>query len=101
VTGIGLALLSSSCFAASHVVSRRGLEGTSVSAGYMVIVGCAWVVVMIPMLLDPPETVSTRAVVFFALSGLFAPAIRARRPSAASACWVPRSPSRSSRDSGL
>jgi drug/metabolite transporter (DMT)-like permease len=41
----------------------------------MVIVGCAWVVVMIPMLLDPPETVSTRAVVFFALSGLFAPAI--------------------------
>jgi len=75
VTEIVLALLSSACFAASHVVSRRGLEGTSVSAGYMVIVGCAWVVVMIPMLLDPPETVSTRAVVFFALSGLFAPAI--------------------------
>jgi drug/metabolite transporter (DMT)-like permease len=41
----------------------------------MVIVGCAWVVVMIPMLLDPPDTVSTRAVVFFAVSGLFAPAI--------------------------
>jgi drug/metabolite transporter (DMT)-like permease len=41
----------------------------------MVIVGCAWVVVMIPMLVDPPETVSTRAMVFFAVSGLFAPAI--------------------------
>lgn len=75
MTEIALALLSSACFAASHVVSRRGLEGTSVSAGYMVIVGCAWVVVVIPMLLDPPETVSTKAVVFFALSGLFAPAI--------------------------
>jgi drug/metabolite transporter (DMT)-like permease len=75
VSEIALALLSSASFAASHVVSRRGLEGTSVSAGYMVIVGCAWVVVVIPMLLDPPETVSTRAVVFFALSGLFAPAI--------------------------
>jgi drug/metabolite transporter (DMT)-like permease len=75
VTEIALALLSSASFAASHVVSRRGLEGTSVSAGYMVIVGCAWVVVMIPMLLDPPDTVSARAVVFFAISGLFAPAI--------------------------
>lgn len=75
MTEIGLAVLSSACFAASHVVSRRGLEGTSVSAGYMVIVGCAWVVVMIPLLLDPPETVSTKAVAFFAVSGLFAPAI--------------------------
>lgn len=75
MTEIVLALLSSACFAASHVVSRRGLEGTSVSAGYMVIVGCAWVVVVIPLILHPPETVSTRAVVFFALSGLFAPAI--------------------------
>lgn len=75
MTEIALALLSSATFAASHVVSRRGLDGTSVSAGYMVIVGCAWVVVMIPMLLDPPETVSTEAMVFFAISGLFAPAI--------------------------
>lgn len=75
VTEIVLALLSSACFAASHVVSRRGLDRTSVSAGYMVIVGCAWMVVMVPMLLDPPETVSTRAVLFFAVSGLFAPAI--------------------------
>jgi drug/metabolite transporter (DMT)-like permease len=41
----------------------------------MVIVGCAWGVVSIPMILNPPETVSTRAVALFALSGLFAPAI--------------------------
>jgi drug/metabolite transporter (DMT)-like permease len=75
VTEVALALLASVCFAASHVVSRRGLEGTSVSAAYLVIVGCAGVVVMVPVLLDPPESVSSRAVVFFALSGLFAPAI--------------------------
>jgi drug/metabolite transporter (DMT)-like permease len=75
VTEIVLALLASASFAASHVVSRRGLEGTSVSAGYLVIVGCAWVVVSIPLLLDPPEAVSSRAVAFFAISGLFAPAI--------------------------
>lgn len=69
------ALLSSASFAASHVVSKRGLQGTSVTAGFMVIVGCAWVVVSIPVLIDPPESVSSRSLVFFAVSGLFAPAV--------------------------
>lgn len=73
---VGLALLSSASFAASHVISKRGLSGgTSVSAGFMVIVASAWVVVLVPLVLEPPESVSVRAVVFFAVSGLFAPAV--------------------------
>jgi drug/metabolite transporter (DMT)-like permease len=69
-----LALLSAASFAASHVVSKRGLQGTSVTAGFMVIVGCAWVVVSLPALVDPPA-MSGRSLVLFAVSGLFAPAI--------------------------
>jgi drug/metabolite transporter (DMT)-like permease len=69
-----LALLAAASFAASHVVSKRGLQGASVSAGFMVIVGCAWVVVSLPALIDPPS-VPGRSIVLFAVSGLFAPAI--------------------------
>lgn len=75
MTAILLAVLSSAAFGASHVVSRRGLKGTSVTAGYIVIVGCAWIVVTIPLLLDPPDNVSPRAAAFFAASGLIAPAV--------------------------
>jgi drug/metabolite transporter (DMT)-like permease len=70
-----LALLSSASFAASHVVSKRGLQGASVTAGFMVVVGCAWIVVSIPALIDPPDAVSSRSLVLFAVSGLFAPAV--------------------------
>ncbi|MGH2680353.1 MAG: EamA family transporter [Actinomycetota bacterium] len=69
------ALLASASFAASHVVSKRGLQGTSVTAGLMVIVGCAWVVVSIPVLINPPGTVSAKSLALFAISGLFAPAV--------------------------
>jgi drug/metabolite transporter (DMT)-like permease len=70
-----LALLSAASFAASHVVSKRGLQGTSVTGGFMVVVSCAWVVVSVPALLDLPASVPTRSVALFAISGLFAPAI--------------------------
>ena len=70
-----LALLAAASFAASHVVSKRGLEGTSITAAFMVIVACAWAVVSIPVLLDPPASVPTRSIVLFAISGFFAPAI--------------------------
>ena len=69
------ALLSAASFALSHVVSKRGLQDTSITAGFMVIVSCALVVVTIPVLLDPPAAVVLGAVAIFALSGLFAPAI--------------------------
>jgi drug/metabolite transporter (DMT)-like permease len=72
---IVLALLSAASFAGSHVASKRGLQGTSMTAAFMLIVGCAWIVVSIPLLLDPPRSVSPKAAVFFAISGLFAPAI--------------------------
>jgi drug/metabolite transporter (DMT)-like permease len=72
---IVLALLSAASFAGSHVASKRGLQGTSVTAAFMLIVGCAWLVVSIPLFLDPPESVSLRAAVYFVISGLFAPAI--------------------------
>jgi drug/metabolite transporter (DMT)-like permease len=41
----------------------------------MVIVGCAWIVVTVPLLVDPPASVSAQAIATFAVSGLFAPAI--------------------------
>jgi drug/metabolite transporter (DMT)-like permease len=70
-----LAISSAASFAASHVVSKRGLHGTSITAGFMVIVGCAWAVVSIPVLLDPPDSIPGRSIAFFAISGFFAPAI--------------------------
>lgn len=72
---VGLALLSAASFAASHVVSKRGLQGSSVTAGILVIVGCAWIVVSIPVFLDPPGDVPVRSIALFAISGLFAPAV--------------------------
>lgn len=68
------ALLSAASFAASHVVSKRGLGSTSITASFMVIVACALVVVSIPVVTDVPDTVAARSVVLFAISGLFAPA---------------------------
>jgi drug/metabolite transporter (DMT)-like permease len=56
-------------------VSKRGLAGTSVTAGYLVIVSSALVVVSLPLVVDPPDQVSGSAVALFAVSGLFAPAI--------------------------
>jgi drug/metabolite transporter, DME family len=70
-----LALLSAASFAASHVVSKRGLQGTSITAGFMVIVTCAWAVVSIPVFLDPPASVPPGSIALFAISGFFAPAI--------------------------
>jgi drug/metabolite transporter, DME family len=41
----------------------------------MVIVGSAWVLVTIPLVVDPPSSLSFRSVALFAASGLFAPGI--------------------------
>jgi drug/metabolite transporter (DMT)-like permease len=41
----------------------------------LIIVASAWVFVTIPLLADPPDSVSMNAVALFAVSGLFAPAI--------------------------
>lgn len=72
---IVLALLSTASFAASHVVSRRGLQGTSITAAFIVVVSCAWVVVSIPLFLDAPASVPGRSIALFAISGVFAPAV--------------------------
>ncbi|MGH9244035.1 MAG: EamA family transporter [Acidimicrobiales bacterium] len=69
------ALMSAASFALSHVVSKRGLQDTSITAGFIVIVSSALAVVTLPVLLDPPAAVVPGAVAIFALSGLFAPAI--------------------------
>jgi drug/metabolite transporter, DME family len=69
------ALMSAASFALSHVVSKRGLQDTSITAGFMVIVSCALAVVAIPVVLDPPGSVAAGSIALFALSGLFAPAI--------------------------
>jgi drug/metabolite transporter (DMT)-like permease len=69
------ALLSAASFALSHVVAKRGLQDTSITAGVMVVLTCALGVVLIPLVLDPPAAVPAGSVAVFALSGLFAPAI--------------------------
>lgn len=70
-----LALLSAASFAMSHVVSKRGLQDTSITAGVIVILTCAWLVVSVSAIGELPVTLSTRTMVIFAVSGLFAPGI--------------------------
>lgn len=71
----GLAAISAISFAASHVVSKRGLRATSVTAGFLAIVAVAWLVVAAAVLFDLPSAPSIWSVGLFAVSGLFAPAV--------------------------
>jgi drug/metabolite transporter (DMT)-like permease len=70
-----LALFSAAAFALSHVVSKRGLHDTSVTAGFIVVVSCAWLVISVPAAAQLPVSMSAGSVALFALSGLFAPGI--------------------------
>ena len=70
---IVLAIFSAVCFGGSHVTAKRGLHDTSVFAGLLIQLGAAFVVVLVALLLDPPDTISAPAVGVFALAGLIAP----------------------------
>jgi transporter family protein len=69
------ALLSACCFAASHVVAKRGLQNTTVTAASLIILGVSWAVIAASVVLGPPTEVTTRALVFFGCLGLIVPAI--------------------------
>jgi drug/metabolite transporter (DMT)-like permease len=69
------ALFSAFCFAGSHVVSKRGLKDTSVTAASLIVLGVSWTIIAITVLFDPPAEVTARAIVVFAALGLIVPAI--------------------------
>lgn len=69
------ALFSALCFATAHVVSKRGLQDTSVTAASLIVLGVSWVVIALSVLLSPPADVSARAIVVYAALGLLVPAI--------------------------
>jgi len=69
------ALFSACCFAGSHVVSKRGLKDTSVTAASLIVLGVSWTIIAIAVLFDPPAEVTGRVVLIFAALGLMVPAI--------------------------
>jgi drug/metabolite transporter (DMT)-like permease len=71
----GWALFSAFCFASSHVVSKRGLQDTSVTAASLIVLSVSWVVVALSVLFDPPAEVTPRAIAVYAALGLLVPAI--------------------------
>lgn len=71
----GWALFSAICFASSHVVSKRGLQDTSVIAASLIVLGVSWVVIALSVVLDPPDHVTAEAIAVFAALGLLVPGI--------------------------
>ena len=69
------ALFSALCFATSHVVSKRGLQDTSVTAASLIILSVSWLVISLSVLLGPPTDLTGRTVAIYAGLGLLVPAI--------------------------
>jgi drug/metabolite transporter (DMT)-like permease len=69
------ALLSAFCFAGSHVVSKRGLQDTSVTGASLIVLAVSWIVILTSVLFDPPSDVTGRAVAVYSGLGLIVPAI--------------------------
>lgn len=69
------ALFSAFCFAGSHVVSKRGLQDTSVTAASLIVLSVSWVVIAISVLFNPPAEVTGKAVAVYGGLGLIVPAI--------------------------
>ena len=69
------AVFSACCFAGSHVVSKRGLQDTSVTAASLIVLGVSWAIIAIAVLVHPPAEVTSRAIVVYGALGLIVPAI--------------------------
>jgi drug/metabolite transporter (DMT)-like permease len=69
------ALFSALCFASSHVVSKRGLQDTSVTAASLIILGVSWIVISLSVVLGPPAHLTGRDLAIYAGLGLLVPAI--------------------------
>lgn len=70
-----LAVISAICFAGSHVMAKRGLVSTSVTAGFLVTMASSWLVVAGAVVLDPPTSKPIVGVGVFAIGGLVAPGV--------------------------
>jgi drug/metabolite transporter (DMT)-like permease len=69
------AVFSAFCFAGSHVVSKRGLQDTSVTAASLIILGVSWAVIASSLVLDPPHAIPAHALMVYGGLGLIVPAI--------------------------
>lgn len=69
------ALFSTFCFAGGHVVSKRGLQDTSVIAGSLVLLAASFGVIAVAVVLDPPARVTSEALLVYGGLGLVVPAI--------------------------
>lgn len=69
------ALFSALCFAGSHVVSKRGLQDTSVTAASLIVLGVSWVVIAASVAIDPPDELTSQALVVYGGLGLIVPAV--------------------------
>lgn len=69
------ALLAALCFAGSQVTVRRGLVHSTIITGVLISLSTALVLIVISVLLDPPDEVDGHGLLLFALGGLAAPGI--------------------------
>jgi drug/metabolite transporter (DMT)-like permease len=75
VTPEAWALLSACCFAGSHVASKRGLQDTSVTAASLIVLAVSWLVIALSVAVDPPSSVTGKAILVYSGLGLIVPAI--------------------------
>lgn len=69
------ALLAALCFAGSQVTVRRGLVHSTIITGVLISLSTALALIVIAVLLDPPDEVNGHGLLLFALGGLAAPGV--------------------------
>lgn len=69
------ALLAAIFFAGSQVTVRRGLVDSSIISAVLISLSTASVVILIAVLLDPPDELDSHGLVLFMIGGLAAPGI--------------------------
>jgi drug/metabolite transporter (DMT)-like permease len=69
------ALFSAVCFAGSHVVSKRGLQDTSVTGASLIVLGVSWAVIAAAVVVATPADLTAEAIAVFGALGLIVPAV--------------------------
>jgi drug/metabolite transporter (DMT)-like permease len=69
------ALFSAVCFAGSHVVSKRGLQDTSVTGASLIVLGVSWTVIAAAVVVATPADLTVEAIAVFSALGLLVPAV--------------------------
>jgi drug/metabolite transporter (DMT)-like permease len=75
VSAQGLAVCAATCFAASHVASKRGVQSTSVEGGLVLSLATSLLTLIIAGFIDPPASVAWGTIAVFAAAGLFGPGL--------------------------